>query len=173
MSFSDNSQVELRALVPPEFNSHCSKCGLLKKLLPWHVSFSDGSWGAICDNCAKPFLIHLLRRRLPPMFSEVELLEVLCGLGLGKKESEFLFQDFPWQFLDQQGTQFVARLQKEGIIRTRGKGFSLFNDEPAVVRLGSEPKNAHKRKYHRLTDREIFLKCVELSREILNAERLH
>lgn len=107
------------------------------------------------------------------MFSEVELLQVLCGLGLGKKESEFLFQDFPWQFLDQQGTQFVARLQKEGIIRTRGKGFSLFDDEPAVVRLGSEPKNAHKRKYHRLTDREIFLKCVELSREILNAEELH
>jgi hypothetical protein len=107
------------------------------------------------------------------MFSEGELLEVLCGLGLGKKESEFLFQDFPWQFLDQQGTQFVARLQKEGIIRTRGKGFSLFDDEPAVVVesiCSTQPRSLRKRKYHRLSGEEIFLRCVRLSKEILKEE---
>jgi hypothetical protein len=128
-------------------------CGLWKKVLPWQVSCIDGSWGAVCDNCARPFLIRLLRSRLPPTFSEVELLEIFCELGLGKKESELLFQD----------------LQKD-IIRTRGKGFSLFDDEPAVVRLGSEPKNARKR-YRKPTSEEIFLRCVKLSRGLLEEEK--
>lgn len=47
------------------------------------------------------------------------------------------------------------------------------NDEPVVVRLASETKNTHKRKYHKLTQEEVFLKCIKLSLEILNAEELH
>jgi len=153
MSFPDP---ELRQLSPPELRSKCMMCGLWKKFLPWQVSFIDGSWGAVCDNCARPFLIRLLCRRLPPTFSEVELLEIFCELGLGKKESEFLFQG----------------LQKEGIIRTCGKGFTWYNGlivEP-ICSIPTQPQRAHKRKYHRLSGEEVFLRCVGLTKEILEGE---
>ncbi len=144
---------DLRVLTPPEFNSHCSKCGLLKKLLPWQLS-ANGVWGAVCNECGKAILLGLLRRQLRSPFSETELMNVFLGLGMGKKESELLFQD----------------LQKEGTIHTRGKGFFLFDDEPAVVRLGSEPKNARKR-YRKPTSEEIFLRAVKLSREVIEEEK--
>jgi hypothetical protein len=125
----------------------------MKRQLPWQISINN-CWGAVCDECGKAILLGLLRRQLRGPFSEIELMNVLWGLGMEKKESELLFQD----------------LQKEGIIRTRGKGFSLFDDKPAVVRLGSEPKNARKR-YRKPTSEEIFLRCVKLSRELLEEEK--
>jgi hypothetical protein len=126
----------------------------MMRQLPWQISINN-CWGPVCKYCGKAILLSLLRQLRSP-FSETELMNVLLGLGMEKKESELLFQD----------------LQKEGVIRTRGKGFSLFDDEPAVVRLGSEPKNARKR-YRKPTSEEIFLRAVKLSREILNAEELH
>jgi hypothetical protein len=126
----------------------------MKRQLPWQISINN-CWGAVCDECGKAILVGLLHQVLRGPFSEIELMNVLWGLGMEKKESELLFQD----------------LQKEGVIRTRGKGFSLFDDEPAVVVesiCSTQPRS--KRKYRRLSGEDIFLRCVRLSKEILEGE---
>jgi len=39
---------DLAAQADPEPSTNGDPAGLL----PWHASFIDGSWGAVCDNCA-------------------------------------------------------------------------------------------------------------------------
>lgn len=90
------------------------------------------------------------------MFSEGESLKALCGVGLGKKESELILQDF----------------EKEGIFWKTEKGFQWL-EEPSVIPISglAKAREARKRAYRRLSGEEIFIRCVRLSREILKEEK--
>lgn len=148
MSFSNNSQgVELRALVPPEFDSRCSRCGVLKKLLPWQISTAS-HWGPCCAACGKL----VLRNLLPDPFTEAELLGVLCDRGLSAKEAELLLGDF----------------EEEGfVLRTRtGLFWHEASSEVIQPLIKRKPRHVFRKK----TAKEIFGQCVKLSREVRSRE---
>lgn len=146
---SQSDATELRALVPPEFNRECVKCGFPKRVLPWLYVDSDSHWGSICDQCAMPILARSLRSKLQNRFSESEFtITCLQQLGLESKRAAFLLEDFMKQgFVSASEDRFCWHGESSGIV------------EPLVKR---KPRHVFRRK----TAQEIFEQCVKLSREI-------
>jgi hypothetical protein len=152
MSFPDP---ELRQLSPPVFDGQCVKCGSRAKQLPWQVS-ANGAWGPVCSKCGKTILVSLLRRQLRSPFLETELTDALSSVGLSTGESRMIAHD----------------LEEEHVILKIQTGFCWCNEELVVESICStQPRSVRKRKYHRLSGEEIFLRCVRLVRELLEEEK--
>ena len=155
LSDQDVLDQDLRVLSPPMFNSQCVKCGLPKRVLPWLYVDSDSCWGPVCSSCGKQLLILLLRRRLPSIFSEADLMDILFSVGVEGKEAQLT----------------AADLEREGIILRNTRGFSWPGEgsiEPLVIPIGAGLRKAHK---HQLTGEEVFKRCVKLSVELLEEEK--
>ncbi len=150
---NQSDATELRALVPAEFNSRCSKCGLWKRLLPWLYVDSGGFWGSMCDQCAAPILANLLRRKLPSPFLESQFVDAVCSFGVNRKEAQLMLDDFKKErsILETPAGLFWHEESSEAV-------------EPLGVAIKLKPRS--RRKFRRKTAEEIFRQCVKLSREI-------
>jgi len=148
-----SDQASLMALTPPEFNSCCSFCGLRKRMLSWSAFSEGGTWGLVCPECIKPLLTSFLRLKLPNRFSQAEFVDVMCSLGVSRKEGELVVADF----------------ERAGTIALVGTSYCWCEPQP-VVKPIFEPKRVHKRVYRKKTGEEIFTACVKLAREIRRRE---
>lgn len=141
--------MSLLALTPPEFNSCCAKCGSRAKILPWSF-FSEGSWGPICDSCARPLLLQLLQTKLDPRFRETDVIAFLVGFGLGKKQSQLIVVDFV----------------KQGSIVMESSGLYCWSELTVIEPLYAQSKK-RKRVWRSPSQKEIFLRCEKLARELM------
>jgi len=146
----------LTVLTPPQFDGECTICKSWRKLLPWLYVDSDNCWGPVCSSCGKQLLILLLRRRLPSIFSEADLMDVLFSVGVEGKEAQLTAVD----------------LEKEGIILRNTRGFSWPGEgpiEPLFIPIGAGLRKAHK--HQQLTGEQVFKRCVKLSVELLEEKK--